>query len=179
MHSTLLLLPTLCFCFQHSVAASSSLEVPIGLFWSFVSFIQNLHQLCKDTAIFSPLWFLCVLLFPWRGLFSSQPFSKGQITREYLYLKHFPQKTTGIQSDKSSKTSPESEHHIGPASRMSVPCPVLLFISSVSLLDLTVRAESPGVCGISPSSPAPCWTHPTWMSTNYQSIRNSSSNTKS
>ena len=137
MHSTLILLPTFCFCFQHAVAASSSLEVPIGLFWSFVSFIQNLHQLCKHTAIFSPLWFLCVLLFRQRGLFSSQPFSKGQITHEYLYLKHFPQETTGIQSDKSSKTSPESEHHIGPqpleCQCYALSCSQVLFLSWIRL----------------------------------------------
>ena len=124
--NTLFLLPTFCCCFQLFRSASWTLLV-------FCVFFQNLHQLCKHTAIFSPLWFLCVLLFPWRGLFSSQPFSKGQITPEYLYLKHFPQKTTGIQSDKSSKTSPESEHHIGPQP-LECLCYALSFCSQVLFL---------------------------------------------
>ena len=60
----------LCFCSQHSVAAPNILlllpalrKCQVDFFGLFVSFIQNLHQLYKHAAIFSPLWFLVFCCF--------------------------------------------------------------------------------------------------------------------
>lgn len=38
-------------------------------------------------------------------------FLRGHITLEYRYLKHFPQETTGIQSDENTKTSLSKQKH--------------------------------------------------------------------
>ena len=51
---------------MHStVFAPSSSEVAVGFFWSFCMypFVCNLPQLHRPTVIFSPLFFLCILLF--------------------------------------------------------------------------------------------------------------------
>ena len=51
-----------CFCSQHPGFALGSSEVEIGCFGLFVSFVQNLSQLHRHAVIFSPMWFLCILL---------------------------------------------------------------------------------------------------------------------
>ena len=82
---------------------------------------------------------LCFVV-SWRALFNSQPFSKGQITREYLYLKHFPQETAGIQTDKSTKTPPESEAAVAP-SPLEGPALLCPARNSVSLPDQAAGQE--------------------------------------
>ena len=56
MSSALLLLRTPGFCFQRFRSGSW------GFFGFFVSCIKNLPQLRMHAVIFSPLWFLCILL---------------------------------------------------------------------------------------------------------------------
>ena len=169
--NTLLLLPTFCCCSQLLRSAK----------WTFLAFLYLLSRICTSctsTRLFLVLYgFLCFVV-SWRALFNSQPFSKGQITREYLYLKHFPQETAGIQTDKSTKTPPESEAAVAP-SPLEGPALLCPAHNSVSLPDQAAGAGSPRVGGIPPSSPAPSWTHPRWMSADYRSIRNSSSDTES
>ena len=47
---------------QYPAFAPGSSEVEVGFFYLCVSFVQNLSQLCMHAVIFSPIWFLCILL---------------------------------------------------------------------------------------------------------------------
>ena len=50
-----------CFCPQHPAFAPGSSEMAVG-FLVFLYLVHNLPQLCMHAVIFSPLWFLCILL---------------------------------------------------------------------------------------------------------------------
>ena len=53
------------FCFLLFLLLLLALQKwQLGFFGGlFLSFVQNLPQLCMHAVIFSPLWFLCILLF--------------------------------------------------------------------------------------------------------------------
>ena len=50
------------FCFPFSAFVPGSSKVSVGFPGLFVSFAQNLLQLCMHRVIFSPMLFLCILL---------------------------------------------------------------------------------------------------------------------
>lgn len=94
MRATLLLLPIPCFCSQSPAFVPGFSEVITKgwfvFFFFFVSFVQNLPQLCVHEVIFSAIEILCVLLLEERCV-------QGQVLQKRVprrlprpSLSHFP-----------------------------------------------------------------------------------------
>ena len=74
---------------QYPVFAPSSSEVAVGLFLVFLyPFVCNLPQLHRPTVIFSPLWFLCILLF--KMFVQVQRLQEGSQVPAYLSQRQTP-----------------------------------------------------------------------------------------